>query len=176
MGRCVFLSPFYSLILAFLSFSPYYPLFCTVFLFVYLLYKGSLLITSLLLQFLTLMPAQLIYQFHNSYRMIRSSYCIICIMISYWVISLRFKELKSISDYHFSLLFSVHPKLSLCRRPIQKQEMMRPSLRIPLLVLCEDHRAGMVKHQSCPGCGFFCRAVSTRGRVWDLWDFFFPYK
>uniref|UniRef100_A0A671S7H1 Histone-lysine N-methyltransferase EHMT1-like n=1 Tax=Sinocyclocheilus anshuiensis TaxID=1608454 RepID=A0A671S7H1_9TELE len=41
---------------------------------------------------------------------------------------------------------------------ILKQQMMRPSLRIPLLVLCEDHRAGMVKHQSCPGCGFFCRA------------------
>ncbi|XP_076854327.1 histone-lysine N-methyltransferase EHMT1a isoform X2 [Brachyhypopomus gauderio] len=49
-------------------------------------------------------------------------------------------------------------KLNLCRRLIHKQEMMRPSLRIPLLVLCEDHRAGMVKHQSCPGCGFFCRA------------------
>uniref|UniRef100_A0A8C1ZSQ0 Euchromatic histone-lysine N-methyltransferase 1a n=2 Tax=Cyprinus carpio TaxID=7962 RepID=A0A8C1ZSQ0_CYPCA len=53
---------------------------------------------------------------------------------------------------------SVDGKLSLCRKVILKQEMMRPSLRIPLLVLCEDHRAGMVKHQSCPGCGFFCRA------------------
>ncbi|XP_051551711.1 histone-lysine N-methyltransferase EHMT1a isoform X2 [Myxocyprinus asiaticus] len=53
---------------------------------------------------------------------------------------------------------SVDGKLSLCRKVILKQEMMRPSLKIPLLVLCEDHRAGMVKHQSCPGCGFFCRA------------------
>ncbi|KAK7173080.1 hypothetical protein R3I93_003033 [Phoxinus phoxinus] len=53
---------------------------------------------------------------------------------------------------------SVDGKLSLCRKVILKQEMMRPSLRIPLLVLCEDHRAGMVKHQNCPGCGFFCRA------------------
>ncbi|XP_051749523.1 histone-lysine N-methyltransferase EHMT1a isoform X1 [Ctenopharyngodon idella] len=53
---------------------------------------------------------------------------------------------------------SVDGKLSLCRKVILKQEMMRPSLRIPLLVLCEDHRTGMVKHQSCPGCGFFCRA------------------
>lgn len=31
---------------------------------------------------------------------------------------------------------------------------------VQLLVLCEDHRAGMVKHQCCPGCGYFCRAVS----------------
>nr|AAI71681.1 Ehmt1a protein [Danio rerio] len=53
---------------------------------------------------------------------------------------------------------SVDGKLSLCRKVIMKQELMRPSLRIPQLVLCEDHRAGMVKHQSCPGCGFFCRA------------------
>ncbi|TRY93170.1 hypothetical protein DNTS_012857 [Danionella cerebrum] len=53
---------------------------------------------------------------------------------------------------------SVDGKLTLCRKVIMKQEMMRSSLRIPLLVLCEDHRAGMVKHQSCPGCGFFCRA------------------
>uniref|UniRef100_A0A671S563 Histone-lysine N-methyltransferase EHMT1-like n=1 Tax=Sinocyclocheilus anshuiensis TaxID=1608454 RepID=A0A671S563_9TELE len=28
----------------------------------------------------------------------------------------------------------------------------------PLQQLHSDHRAGMVKHQSCPGCGFFCRA------------------
>lgn len=41
-----------------------------------------------------------------------------------------------------------------------KQEMMRPSNTVNLLVLCEDHRAGMVKHQCCPGCGLFCRAVS----------------
>lgn len=38
--------------------------------------------------------------------------------------------------------------------------MMRPSNSVQLLVLCEDHRTGMVKHQCCPGCGFFCRAVS----------------
>lgn len=37
---------------------------------------------------------------------------------------------------------------------------MRPSNSVQLLVLCEDHRTGMVKHQCCPGCGFFCRAVS----------------
>lgn len=41
-----------------------------------------------------------------------------------------------------------------------KQEMMRPSNTVHLLVLCEDHRAGMVKHQCCPGCGLFLRAVS----------------
>lgn len=41
-----------------------------------------------------------------------------------------------------------------------KMEMMRPSNMVHLLVLCEDHRAGMVKHQCCPGCGLFCRTVS----------------
>ncbi|XP_068616787.1 histone-lysine N-methyltransferase EHMT1-like [Brachionichthys hirsutus] len=48
-------------------------------------------------------------------------------------------------------------KLSCCQRRVLKQEMMRPSNTVHLLVLCEDHRAGMVKHQCCPGCGLFCR-------------------
>lgn len=29
-----------------------------------------------------------------------------------------------------------------------------------LMVLCETHRARMVKHHCCPGCGYFCTAVS----------------
>lgn len=43
-----------------------------------------------------------------------------------------------------------------------KHELMRPSSKAPLLVLCEDHRGRMVKHQCCPGCGYFCTAVSAR--------------
>uniref|UniRef100_A0A8C7L3A7 Euchromatic histone-lysine N-methyltransferase 1b n=1 Tax=Oncorhynchus kisutch TaxID=8019 RepID=A0A8C7L3A7_ONCKI len=53
---------------------------------------------------------------------------------------------------------STYHILSLCLCAVLKHEMMRPSNSVQLLVLCEDHRAGMVKHQCCPGCGFFCRA------------------
>ncbi|XP_070689889.1 histone-lysine N-methyltransferase EHMT1a isoform X2 [Pempheris klunzingeri] len=53
---------------------------------------------------------------------------------------------------------SLDGMLSRCQRQVMKQEMMRPSNVVHLLVLCEDHRAGMVKHQCCPGCGLFCRA------------------
>ncbi|XP_053276349.1 histone-lysine N-methyltransferase EHMT1a [Pleuronectes platessa] len=53
---------------------------------------------------------------------------------------------------------SMNGMLSRCPRRVMKQEMMRPSNTVHLLVLCEDHRAGMVKHQCCPGCGLFCRA------------------
>uniref|UniRef100_A0A8C9YCS5 Euchromatic histone-lysine N-methyltransferase 1a n=1 Tax=Sander lucioperca TaxID=283035 RepID=A0A8C9YCS5_SANLU len=53
---------------------------------------------------------------------------------------------------------SVDGMLSRCQRRVVKQEMMRPSNTVHLLVLCEDHRAGMVKHHCCPGCGLFCRA------------------
>ncbi|XP_060763381.1 histone-lysine N-methyltransferase EHMT1a isoform X2 [Neoarius graeffei] len=70
----------------------------------------------------------------------------------------RNQDVVTLAEGKCMAVEGVDGKLSLCRRPIQKQEMMRPSLRIPLLVLCEDHRAGMVKHQSCPGCGVFCRA------------------
>ncbi|XP_066510425.1 histone-lysine N-methyltransferase EHMT1-like [Hoplias malabaricus] len=70
----------------------------------------------------------------------------------------RNQDVVTLAEGKCMAVESVDGKLSLCRMPIHKQEMMRPSLRIPLLVLCEDHRAGMVKHQSCPGCGFFCRS------------------
>ncbi|XP_056149726.1 histone-lysine N-methyltransferase EHMT1a [Lampris incognitus] len=52
---------------------------------------------------------------------------------------------------------SMDGMVSRCQRRVMKQEMMRPSNTVHLLVLCEDHRAGMVKHQCCPGCGLFCR-------------------
>ncbi|KAM6964781.1 histone-lysine N-methyltransferase EHMT1a [Aplochiton taeniatus] len=53
---------------------------------------------------------------------------------------------------------SVDGTVTRCQRRVVKQEMMRPSNTVHLLILCEDHRAGMVKHQCCPGCGLFCRA------------------
>ncbi|XP_077378022.1 histone-lysine N-methyltransferase EHMT1a isoform X2 [Festucalex cinctus] len=46
--------------------------------------------------------------------------------------------------------------LNRCQRRVMKQKMMRPSTVVHLLVLCEHHRASMVKHQCCPGCGLFC--------------------
>lgn len=51
---------------------------------------------------------------------------------------------------------SVDGELSGCNAPITKRETMRPSSRVPLMVLCESHRARMVKHHCCPGCGYFC--------------------
>ncbi|XP_078502047.1 histone-lysine N-methyltransferase EHMT2 isoform X4 [Lissotriton helveticus] len=53
---------------------------------------------------------------------------------------------------------SVDGELSGCISSILKRETMRPSSRVPLMVLCETHRARMVKHYCCPGCGFFCTA------------------
>ncbi|XP_073908800.1 histone-lysine N-methyltransferase EHMT1 isoform X5 [Castor canadensis] len=49
-------------------------------------------------------------------------------------------------------------QLGRCTNSVVKYELMRPSNKAPLLVLCEDHRGRMVKHQCCPGCGYFCTA------------------
>ncbi|XP_028851480.1 histone-lysine N-methyltransferase EHMT1a isoform X2 [Denticeps clupeoides] len=68
------------------------------------------------------------------------------------------QEILTLSEGKCMAVESVDGKLNLCRKDIMKLEMMRPSNRIPLLVLCEEHRAGMVKHQCCPRCGFFCKA------------------
>lgn len=47
-------------------------------------------------------------------------------------------------------------ELRACSNRTLKAETMRPSSRVPLMVLCDVHRAHMVKHHCCPGCGYFC--------------------
>ena len=56
------------------------------------------------------------------------------------------------------------PQLRACLSVTVKAETMRPSSRVALQVLCDLHRAHMVKHHCCPGCGFFCLAVRRRHR------------
>ncbi|XP_051907028.1 histone-lysine N-methyltransferase EHMT1-like isoform X2 [Hippocampus zosterae] len=68
------------------------------------------------------------------------------------------REILILSDRKCMATESVDGQLTRCQGAVLKQEMMRPSNSVQLLVLCEDHRNGMVKHQCCPGCGFFCRA------------------
>ncbi|KAG5840843.1 hypothetical protein ANANG_G00192970 [Anguilla anguilla] len=70
----------------------------------------------------------------------------------------RRREILSLSQRRCMATESVDGQLSRCQNAAVKYEMMRPSNAVPLLVLCEVHRAGMVQHQCCPGCGFFCQA------------------
>ncbi|XP_038133002.1 histone-lysine N-methyltransferase EHMT2 [Cyprinodon tularosa] len=53
---------------------------------------------------------------------------------------------------------SLNGELRACSNWTMKAETMRPSSRIPLMVLCDVHRSHMVKHHCCPGCGYFCIA------------------
>uniref|UniRef100_A0AAV2K5Q8 Histone-lysine N-methyltransferase EHMT2 n=1 Tax=Knipowitschia caucasica TaxID=637954 RepID=A0AAV2K5Q8_KNICA len=53
---------------------------------------------------------------------------------------------------------SVNGELRTCTNRTLKAETMRPSSRVPLMVLCDVHRGHMVKHHCCPGCGYFCLA------------------
>uniref|UniRef100_A0A3Q3RJS4 Euchromatic histone-lysine N-methyltransferase 1b n=1 Tax=Mastacembelus armatus TaxID=205130 RepID=A0A3Q3RJS4_9TELE len=68
------------------------------------------------------------------------------------------REILILADRKCMATESVDGQLTRCQGAVLKHEMMRPSNSVQLLVLCEDHRNGMVKHQCCPGCGFFCRA------------------
>ncbi|XP_075868086.1 histone-lysine N-methyltransferase EHMT2 isoform X4 [Nelusetta ayraudi] len=51
---------------------------------------------------------------------------------------------------------SINGELRACTNRTIKGETMRPSSRVPLMVLCDAHRSHMVQHHCCPGCGFFC--------------------
>ncbi|TSK72083.1 Histone-lysine N-methyltransferase EHMT1 [Bagarius yarrelli] len=68
------------------------------------------------------------------------------------------REILTLADRKCMATESVDGQLSLCQSAVLKHEMMRPSNSVQLLVLCEEHRTGMIKHQCCPGCGYFCRA------------------
>uniref|UniRef100_A0A7N6A1W0 Euchromatic histone-lysine N-methyltransferase 1b n=1 Tax=Anabas testudineus TaxID=64144 RepID=A0A7N6A1W0_ANATE len=68
------------------------------------------------------------------------------------------REILILADRKCMATESIDGQLTRCQSAVLKHEMMRPSNSVQLLVLCEDHRNGMVKHQCCPGCGFFCRA------------------
>uniref|UniRef100_A0A8C9WMI8 Euchromatic histone-lysine N-methyltransferase 1a n=1 Tax=Scleropages formosus TaxID=113540 RepID=A0A8C9WMI8_SCLFO len=70
----------------------------------------------------------------------------------------RSREILMMADRKCMATESTDGQLICCQSNVVKHEMMRPSNKVQLMVLCEDHRAGMVKHQCCPGCGFFCRA------------------
>ncbi|KAM9735295.1 histone-lysine N-methyltransferase EHMT1 isoform 2-T2 [Menidia menidia] len=68
------------------------------------------------------------------------------------------REILILADRKCMATESVDGQLTRCQSAVLKHEMMRPSNSVQLLVLCEDHRSSIVKHQCCPGCGFFCRA------------------
>ncbi|XP_069915849.1 histone-lysine N-methyltransferase EHMT1 isoform X4 [Oryctolagus cuniculus] len=68
------------------------------------------------------------------------------------------REITTLANSQCMATESVDHELGRCTNSVVKYELMRPSNKAPLLVLCEDHRGRMVKHQCCPGCGYFCTA------------------
>uniref|UniRef100_A0A4W2GWY7 [histone H3]-lysine(9) N-methyltransferase n=1 Tax=Bos indicus x Bos taurus TaxID=30522 RepID=A0A4W2GWY7_BOBOX len=68
------------------------------------------------------------------------------------------REITTLANNQCMATESVDHQLGRCTNSVVKHELMRPSSKAPLLVLCEDHRGRMVKHQCCPGCGYFCTA------------------
>ncbi|XP_055256810.1 histone-lysine N-methyltransferase EHMT1 isoform X2 [Moschus berezovskii] len=68
------------------------------------------------------------------------------------------REITTLANNQCMATESVDHQLGRCTNSVVKHELMRPSSTAPLLVLCEDHRGRMAKHQCCPGCGYFCTA------------------
>ncbi|XP_078282522.1 histone-lysine N-methyltransferase EHMT1-like isoform X5 [Rhinoraja longicauda] len=68
------------------------------------------------------------------------------------------REIVKLANNKCMATENIDEELNSCINIVIKQEMMRPSNKVQLMVLCEDHRSRMVKHQCCPGCGYFCTA------------------
>ncbi|XP_067868770.1 histone-lysine N-methyltransferase EHMT1-like isoform X4 [Heterodontus francisci] len=68
------------------------------------------------------------------------------------------REIVKLANNKCMATENIDEELNSCINSVTKQEMMRPSNKVQLMVLCEEHRSRMVKHQCCPGCGYFCTA------------------
>ncbi|XP_074871306.1 histone-lysine N-methyltransferase EHMT1 isoform X2 [Carettochelys insculpta] len=68
------------------------------------------------------------------------------------------REITTLANNQCMATESMDNELGRCTNSVVKYELMRSSNKVQLLVLCEDHRGRMVKHQCCPGCGYFCTA------------------
>lgn len=57
---------------------------------------------------------------------------------------------------------SINDKLIGCNRvvDVKKRPLLRPSHRIPYMMLCDMHRNRLAIHNCCPTCGIFCTEVS----------------
>ncbi|CAH0559037.1 unnamed protein product [Brassicogethes aeneus] len=56
-----------------------------------------------------------------------------------------------------SAIDSIDDKLIGCNRlALINRPMMRPSKRVPYVLLCEMHENRMLRHNCCPTCGIFC--------------------
>lgn len=56
---------------------------------------------------------------------------------------------------------SISEKLIGCSREVDFKEtsFLRPSQRVPYLILCDLHRNRLLRHNCCPTCGVFCTQV-----------------
>ncbi|KAM8933634.1 histone-lysine N-methyltransferase EHMT1 [Pelodytes ibericus] len=68
------------------------------------------------------------------------------------------EEMTAKSGDQCMAIESTDQELARCKSGVVKYELMRPSNKVHHLVLCEEHRGRIVKHQCCPGCGYFCTA------------------
>lgn len=56
---------------------------------------------------------------------------------------------------------SVNNRIIGCNNVVSGElAMLRPSTRVPYIILCEVHKQRLLRHNCCPTCGLFC----TQGR------------
>lgn len=66
------------------------------------------------------------------------------------------------ADLYCQAVDSLDGRLIGCCNTVDKNNarLVRPSIKVPFLVLCEVHHQRLQRHNCCPGCGNFCTQVS----------------
>lgn len=70
---------------------------------------------------------------------------------------------KFLDIVHCTAIDSIGDRLVGCNSVIDGDEipMLRPSSRVPYIILCEVHLNRMLRHNCCPKCGLFCTQVNN---------------
>lgn len=78
--------------------------------------------------------------------------------ILYIIITIYFTEV-----FHCTAVDSISEKTVGCNNiaDITKYCLLRPSYRVPYIILCDVHYNRMLRHNCCPTCGLFCTQVNN---------------
>lgn len=71
------------------------------------------------------------------------------------------KTTNSRAEFYCQAVDSLDGRLIGCCNTVGKDDarLLRPSSRVPFLVLCDVHHDRLQRHNCCPGCGIFCTQV-----------------
>nr|XP_039251264.1 histone-lysine N-methyltransferase EHMT1-like [Styela clava] len=88
--------------------------------------------------------------YHDMESMLGATPLCICVVKSQYVLNPSHHKITCMA------IDNIDGRLTGCMNNVSEPYMMRASKNLPAHGLCSEHRARMLQHECCPGCGTFC--------------------